>query len=227
MKLHFIEAHSDLKVTIPSDVIDKLPEKICLSTTVQFVPQLSEMKKQLEAAGKEVTLLRALHSKYEGQLLGCGFTKFDYPEDAEAFLYVGDGLFHPKSILFAVKKKVFQYDPIAGKMKILEPSLVEAIEKKRKGALLTFLHKTEIGVLLSTKPGQNLMKHAFELPKMFPEKNFYFLVSGTLDFNQLPNFSFVECFVNTACNRLMDDADKFPKPVINLEDIPGNTVKNP
>jgi len=41
----------------------------------------------------------------------------------------------------------------------------------------------------------------------------------TLDFSQLENFNFVECFVNTACPRLIDDYDKFHKAILNIDYI--------
>ncbi len=226
MKVHFIEAHADLQISLPEDLLDTLPERICLSTTSQFIPQVDAMRAQLEQKGKTTSLLSALHSKHKGQILGCGFTDFKFP-DVDAFLYVGDGLFHPKALLLGTEVPVFRYDPFIEKWEEVDPSFRTKVEKQRKVGLSTFLMKDNIGIIISTKPGQNLMKHAFALKKQYPDKNFYFLVTSTLDFIQLGNFPFIECFVNTACNRLQDDYDKFPKPMVNIEDIPGNTIKNP
>ncbi|MBU4283524.1 MAG: diphthamide synthesis protein, partial [Nanoarchaeota archaeon] len=88
------------------------------------------------------------------------------------------------------------------------------------GALIKFLSSKEIGVILTTKPGQEQLKEAFELKNKFKDKNFYFLIFDTIDFNQLENFPFIECFVNTACPRIaLDDSIKIGKAIINLEDI--------
>ena len=51
------------------------------------------------------------------------------------------------------------------------------------------------------------------------EKNCYIFAFDTLDFSQIENFPFVECWVNTACNRILDDYGKFPKPLIDLADL--------
>ena len=93
-------------------------------------------------------------------------------------------------------------------------------EKKQKGALMKFMSSKEVGVLISTKPGQYNTKKAHELETKFPDKNFYFLLFDTLDFAELENFPFIECFVNTACPRISyDEADKIIKPVINVDEL--------
>ena len=77
----------------------------------------------------------------------------------------------------------------------------------------------KLGVLVSMKPGQNQFKRAVELKKTLKDKEVYIFVSDTIDFSQLENFPFIECWVNTACNRIMDDMDKFQKPLVDLADI--------
>ena len=93
------------------------------------------------------------------------------------------------------------------------------MNKKRKGAYLAFLTAKNVGLLVSIKPGQNLFRKAIALRDNHPEKNCYIFVQDTLDFNQIENFPFVDVWINTACNRIMDDAEKFPKPLIDIADI--------
>jgi diphthamide biosynthesis enzyme Dph1/Dph2-like protein len=61
------------------------------------------------------------------------------------------------------------------------------------------------------------MKKAHDLERKYPDKKFYLLLFDTLDFAQLENFNFIECFVNTACPRISyDDSEKFAKKVVDV-----------
>jgi 2-(3-amino-3-carboxypropyl)histidine synthase len=219
MDLFFIPAKAKLKVSLPGKLVAELPQHVCLATASQFVSQLGMVKASLEAGGKVVSLVKGKHAKWPGQILGCSWAGLEFPPETEAFLYIGDGLFHPKALLLGSDKPVFVYDPFADHVERLAQDAVADIRRKAKGALLTFLHATSIGVLLSTKPGQMQLHLALDLKRRFPDKNFYYLTSNTIEFNQMENFPFVECFVNTSCNRIIDDYARFPKPVVNIEDL--------
>ena len=223
MKTFFVEARHKEKIELPEEVIDILPKKIALFTTVQFLDSIAGIKKQLEKKGKKVLLLKTEHSKYPGQLLGCNIKKFDEVENKfDAFLYMGDGMFHPKALILKNNKPAFAYNPFSQQHTKLEPkdAEIEAMKKKNEEAKLKFLSSKEIGVLISTKPGQNQKKKAYELEKKYADKNFYFLLFDTIDFGELENFPFIECFVNTACPRIAyDEADKIGKAVVNVDDL--------
>ncbi len=224
MKLFFIETKANANIDFPVKLADKLPKRLCLAASVQFSHQLPQLQQQLEKSGKEVSLLKARHSKHVGQILGCGYSKMEFDAvNTDAFLYVGDGMFHPEALLLGSDKDVYCFDPFTKEFKKLGREWAERIRKKEKGALLTFLSSENIGVVVTVKPGQLgvqvALKDIFSLQERFPAKKFHFLVCDTIDFTQLRNFPFVQCFVNTACHRMIDDYDKFPKPVINIEDV--------
>ena len=216
MKKMFIEARVKGKNNIPEELIDELPLKVALFSTVQFLDSLDDVKKQLMDAGKKVVVVKGRHAKYCGQILGCSVDKVD---GVDCFLYIGDGRFHPIALKLKNEKPVFVYNPFSKKYKELEDVDVERILKRIKGAKLKFLTSKEIGVLVSVKPGQQFLKFAISLKKKYPNKNFYFLMFDTIDFGSLEDFPFVDVFVNTACPRIIDDADKFRKPLINIEDL--------
>jgi len=218
MKTFFVEARYKGKIELSDAIVGLLPKKIALFTTVQFLSSIAGIKKQLEKKGKKVLLLKTEHTKYSGQLLGCNIKKFD--DDIDAFLYIGDGLFHPQALMLKNNKPVFVYNPFSKKHARLEEKDVELMKKKNEGAKLKFMNSKEIGVLVSTKPGQQQIKKAYDLEKKYPDKNFYFLLFDTIDFAELENFPFIECFVNTACPRIaFDEAEKIRKPIINIEDL--------
>lgn len=221
MKTFFIEAKHKGQFELPDEVIGILPKKIALFTTVQFLDSIAGIKKQLEKKGKKVLLLKTEHTKYAGQLLGCNIKKFDKAEEGfDAFLYIGDGMFHPKALMLKNNKPVFVYNPFSKKHSRLEEKDVEQMKMKNEGAKLKFMSSKEIGVLISTKPGQQQIKKAYDLEKKYTDKNFYFLLFDTIDFGELENFPFIECFVNTACPRIAyDEAEKIGKAVINIDDL--------
>ncbi len=223
MKLHFVEAHYTKKIVIPKKVLESLPQHITLATDVQFINQVDSFKEQLADAGKAVYELKGAHAKHLHQILGCSHIKLQYPKMDATFFYIGDGEFHPKALLLGSSKNVYCYNPISKQFSELKQDEVEHIKKKEKGALMKFLHAKHVAVLITVKPGQMSvqahLKTIYDLEKKYPEKKFHFLVFDTLDFSQLENFPFVEVFVNTACTRLIDDHAKFPKPMVNIEQI--------
>lgn len=247
MKILFIESKYKEKITLPKAVVEKLSrtvDKIALFTTVQFLDNIPNIKKQLEKENIAVELIKPVHCKYAGQLLGCSIERFK--TDADAFLYIGDGMFHPLALKLsnssseaitnnddkrsnntdhnnngshncAYNQPVFAFNPFTKKLTEITENETKQIKQQQKAALVKFYSSKEIGVLISTKPGQFEIKKALALKKKFTEKNFYFFIFDTLDFSQLENFPFVECFVNTACRRVSyDDYDKSQKKILDI-----------
>jgi 2-(3-amino-3-carboxypropyl)histidine synthase len=211
MKTIFITAKSDEKIKI--DNAEILPEKIGVVTTIQHLHKIDEIMKILKDAGKKPVK--------GGQILGCNLLNADKIKNkVDAFLYYGDGLFHPIGIQIKSKKDVYYVDD--GKIKKLDDKEIEKFEKRKKGSLIKYYSAQNIGILVSTKPGQNKLEDAKKLKQKIEEqgKKAFIMISNDIDFNQLENFPFVEMWVNTACPRIAyDDYDKFNKPVINIEDI--------
>ena len=219
MKIMMVEGRYTGKIDLSNLDANELPKTIGLATTVQFLDYIDEIKGHLESNGKIVFADR-MRQKYEGQLLGCDTGAAEkIKEKVDAFLYIGTGIFHPLGIALNIDKDVFCYDPINALLSKIDRKAVERYNKKRKGAYLKFMEATEIGILVSLKPGQNNFKKAVELKSQLKDKNCCIFAFDTLDFNQLENFPFIQCWVNTACNRILDDYDKFPKPLVDLSDI--------
>jgi len=219
MKIMMIEGRYKGEIDLSKLDNSALPKRIGLATTVQFLDYTDQVTQHLTRGGKTVVLDK-LRQKYEGQLLGCDAgCAVKIKDEVDAFLYIGTGIFHPLGIALNVDKDVFCYDPIHAVMSKIDKAEVERYDRKRKGAYLRFIHAKEIGMLVSMKPGQNNFKKAVQLKNQLSGKNCYIFVFDTLDFNQIENFPFVECWVNTACNRILDDYSKFPRPLVDLSDI--------
>ena len=219
MKIMMVESRYKGKINLSNLDTEALPKNIGLATTVQFLDFVGEIIQYLESKGKKVYVDK-MRQKYDGQLLGCDVGGADkIKEYVDAFLYIGTGVFHPLGIALNIDKDVFCYDPLNAIMSKIDKTQVERYNRKRKAAYLKFLESTEIGILVSLKPGQNNFRKAVELKKQLKDKNSYIFAFDTLDFNQVENFPFIKCWINTACNRILDDYEKFPKPLIDLSDI--------
>jgi len=216
MKQLFVEARYREKVRLPKKLTDILPKRVALFTTIQFIDSIHGIKKDIEDSGRKVLLFKPKHAKYKGQILGCNIGKFN----ADGFLFIGDGMFHPMALLIRNNKPVFILNPGSGKFRKLGIKDAEKIIKHEKGAYLKFLTSKNIGVLVSTKHGQNDLKSASGLRKRFRDKKFYILVSDTINFSDLEDFNFIDCYVNTACPRIsIDDSGMFSKKIINIDKI--------
>jgi len=219
MKIMMVEGRYKGKIDLSNLDTSVMPKKIGLAATVQFIDYIDEIKQYLSTREK-IAFIDKDRQKYEGQLLGCDTTGAEkISEDVDAFLYIGTGVFHPLGIALKIDKDVYCYDPISAVMTKIDITQVERYNKKRKAAYVKFLEASEIGILVSLKPGQNNLKKAIELKNKLKDKNCYIFVFDTLDFGQLENFPFVQCWVNTACNRILDDYEKFTKPLVDLSDI--------
>ena len=205
MQRLFIESKYEGKLSLPKSLIEQLPKKIVLAMPVQFLDFLDQIKEQLESVGKKVTLFKSKHGKHLGQVLGCAIEKF--AGDYDAFLYIGDGKFHPTALLYENEKEVYCYNPFNDQIEVLDSSYLEKVQKRKKGQLAKFLSSDNIGILVTTKSGQNRSKKAEELREKLEKagKKAYLFLANEIDFNSLENFNFIDVWINTACPRIVED----------------------
>ena len=205
MKTLMVEARYEGKAKLTSSSIAKLPKTIGLITTIQFINQLKEIKTRLENAGKKVILKKAKQS-FAGQVLGCESSAALIPK-ADAILYVGTGKFHPINAALTTNKPVFTLNPMSGLIKRLDSAEIKKIENKKRAALLKYHFAKNIGILVSTKPGQENLKQALSLKAKLEKqkKNAFILIANNLNFQSLEDFPFIKAWVNTACPRIIED----------------------
>lgn len=205
MERFLIKTRYKGKLELPKKAVIQLPEKIVLVMPVQFIGFAGSIKHQLEKAGKEVILFKSSHGKIPGQILGCDIHKF--PGGYQAFLYVGDGKFHPTALLYGNKKPVYCYNPFTEKLEIIKEDCLEKMEKQRKGLLAKFFSSETVGILVCTKSGQNQTKIAEDLRLQLEKagKEVFVFFSEEINSQSLENFNFIEVWINTACPRLVED----------------------
>jgi len=197
-------------IYIPAKVrnagIEKLMEKIkikepfAIVTTVQFLEEVEQLKDQ----GYVVL----------GQILGCN-TNITKNTDVAAYLYIGTGKFHPLNLAFTSKKPVYILDPMTKECTRVTEQEVERFEKRKKGMLLKYYTAEKIGILVSTKSGQNLLPRALHFQKTCGKKAYIFLCNNIT--TTVQDFPDIECWVNTACVRIFED--DLGVPIVNIRDV--------
>ena len=178
----------------------KLPKKIAIAYSIQFKETANQIKKILSKKHKITNIM---------QVLGC--SKPNFSKDSEAILLIGSGKFHAISLAIETKKQVY----------ILEENNLIEISKKeiqdfaqsKKGDYMKFLNSNKVGVLISTKPGQQNIKKALNLKLKNKEK--YFFISNEINTQEFENFSEIESWVNTACPRM----DMNYAGIVNIGDL--------
>lgn len=208
MKVVHVPVKYKGEVRLPSGFVEKLPAKVVLAATIQFIDQIKGVARQIEESGRQVKLFKSLHGSVFGQVLGC-----DIRAPMMDCVYIGDGFFHASALLYS-SKKVFAYNPLSKTDKEYTQEDIKKQLQMRKVKLTKFLRASRIGILVSTKKGQYNLELAREI-KRKSEKVCYILVSDQIDIAGLDNFSFIDFFVNTACLRLCEDSNK----IINYHEI--------
>lgn len=212
MKVLNLHAKATVEIKLPEDKIKELPQEIGLVTTIQHLDLLDTVAAQLTNSVKG------------GQVLGCDTNSAEkINNQVEAFLFIGSGQFHPIAIALKTKKPVFCWNPFTKELKKIDENEIKRYEQKKKASLTKFLSSNKIGILVSTKPGQNNMKKALELKEKndklqqedSQKKEYYIFQFDTLNPSELENFPFIECWVNTACPRIADEKVS----IVNISDL--------
>ena len=204
MKVLFIDARANFDITELKDkILNKFKKgKFGLVANIQFLPQLEEIK----------TILP--NSVVAGQVVGCNvLNTIKIKEKVDAFIYIGSAYFYPIEVAAKTKMPVYIANPLTNEISLVSKKEVEEYEKKKKGKILKFLSVKKIGILVSTKPGQENMKLALMIKEKL-NKESVIGISNTLNPDNLENFSDVEYWINTACSRIEHSK------IINFEDIP-------
>ncbi len=217
MKVMIVEGRYKDNITIPVAIIKKLPYSITIAAAVQYLDALPFLTKQLAEHGIKTKLFKGLHSKYPGQIVGCDIVTAD---ETDACLYIGDGLFHPKTLVLKGNKPVHCYSPETNEYKLITPEDVQDIISRHNTARMKFIEAKTIGILVTMKYGQNNLKAALAIKQYFRgKKEVVVFLTETLDWNDLENYPFVELWVNTMCPRISyDDQPRFRKLVLDLAD---------
>lgn len=209
MKILYIETRSKTKPEeyfIDENFIKRLPKQIFLAYSIQFKGQAETMKKALEKQGIRVIGFR--------QVLGC--TKLRVVPPC-TILLIGQGRFHAFNLAVQNPKHPLIIYSNGSSLAIGKRELDE-LRKKKQTSLSIFLSSKEIGILVSTKPGQENLKKAellaSKIEKKYPQKKAYIFISNNISMRELENFK-IKSWINTACPGIASDNPR----IANADDI--------
>ncbi len=215
-----IDANIDLLANIKAELAPY--KKVGIVTTVQQVHQIEDIKRSLEAMGKEVLIGKPYgFAKKQGQILGCDIgSAASINKDVDCFLYFGGGLFHPLGAVYATTKPFLAMDPFGNKWMWLD-SYRELQAKHKKAIIMRSIFAKKFGILVSKKNGQHNLNLAKVLKSRLEKSGneAAILIGDTFDFESLDNMMEFDAFVNTACPRLAtDDTERLRKPLLSANE---------
>jgi 2-(3-amino-3-carboxypropyl)histidine synthase len=156
--------------------------KVAVATTAQHLHLLDEMVDFLEDNGKEVVVGSSRSTK-KGQVLGCNFSSIKNL-DAEVYLFIGSGNFHPLGIRLFTKSEVLAIDPYSGEIRKMD-EYADRILRIRFARIIKAQTVQKWGIIVSSKEGQYRMKLAKELKKILKEEGMEAYIIVFLDVRQL------------------------------------------
>ncbi len=210
------KAISLLAGRLAAELKKKGSKRIALCATIQFKKHLAMLEQELNGKGFEAFVGKGKGVE-RGQVVGCNYSSVKGVEGkVEAVAFVGDGLFHPLGLGFAVKRPVFVLDPVQKEVKeILQQR--DLFLRKRIAMIEKVKQAKSIGIWVSTKRGQQRMPLAERLRKGFERqgKKVFVFVSDFVKPDYVAGVD-VEAIVCTDCPRIaFDDSSLFKQPIVN------------
>jgi len=199
--LYIPTIRKNLDIKLYNKEIAKLPKKLFLAYSIQYKELAKQIKSQLEQNNVKIPQFQ--------QVLGCSKVNTTLP-----ILLVSTGKFHAQNLMLQTP---ILYKVENNKITRVSDKEVSKIRVKKKTALIKYLKADKIGILVSTKPGQENLDKAIKLKKQLENKNKkpFIFISNNIDISQFENFN-IDSWVNTACSGIaMDNSN-----IINIDELP-------
>jgi diphthamide biosynthesis enzyme Dph1/Dph2-like protein len=212
METLFIEARRKFKDSdIDWGLLNKVPGRnVSLAATIQYIDLVPKAKAYLERLGKNVVVRKGAY--YDGHVLGCNSSALD--RDSESILVITDGTFHAINNAIQLQRPVYIFT--TNTLEKIEQRDIDIHNKKTLTKQKKFLMADNVGLLVSTKHGQN-QKAIHKVKKNIEKtgKRAYVFESNNINIAEFENFPQIQIWVNTACFGIGRDDMR----VINLADI--------
>jgi len=207
MKTLFIPAKVSMEINEKKISSLKPPQNLAIAYSIQYKETASKIKEILSKSHDITSFV---------QVLGCSAPKF--PKQTEAVLLISSGKFHGVSLAVETNLPIYIWE--GNELIKISEGEIESLRKRRKAAYLNFLNSEKIGILISTKPGQENLKKAISLKSAAKSKKSYLFIANDINIREFENFG-INSWVNTACPRM-----DFDSSIINLGSLNFRNTKN-
>ena len=226
MEILNVEARSNQDaLPVAKKLVTKLKKykSIGLFTTVQHLDGLATIRNYFDINGKKTVVGKpGPKCKYAGQTLGCDIGAAKSIENSvDAYVFLGTGRFHPLAVAVETNKPVFIANPYINHIEEITTSEIRRFRNKRAANVSKVKSAKNIGIIVTTKPGQNQTELAIKLRKKLDKegKNTFVFLGETINPESMRNFSSIDAWVNTCCPRMTEDVELFGRPIANWSEL--------
>jgi 2-(3-amino-3-carboxypropyl)histidine synthase len=214
-KVIMINAFDDIKFdNVINKCFDVLNYKrISLVTDSQHLHEL-ENAKALLSKRFEVVIGKGKGQLNSGQVFGCEFYPVYNNDSIEAYLFLGQSMFHAAGVALATNKPTYMLDPYFEEIKEVN-SFANTLKKRSILSIYKALDAKKIGIVVGLKDGQLTLNRAYDIKEKIERYKEVILIALTeVTADRLQLFD-ADAFIEIACPRISTD-NPFNKPVLSV-----------
>jgi 2-(3-amino-3-carboxypropyl)histidine synthase len=192
-------------------------KKISLVTNSQYLRSVQKVKEIFEYYGYEVVIGRGKGHLSDAQVFGCEFYPvYDTKDQVDAYLFLGQSIFHSASVAIVTQKPTFMMDPYFDEYSEIN-DIAHKIEKKAILSVYKAQDAKSIGIIIGLKEGQFANIKALELKRLLEQegKKILLIAMTEITDERLLLFQDMDAFIQVACPRIGTD-NHFHKPVLSV-----------
>jgi len=213
-----LESKLDIKNMLKKSLSSIKGKNIGLVSSVQYIHQINDIKKFLEANKFNVLIPEKRgFSYYNGHVVGCEYNSLKLiRNNVDAFLVLGNAFHSLGAALMITDKKVYLMDERTEKIELMD-KLRDKVIRQRFAMIEKVKEAKKIGIIVDLKPGQKNVGIANLLKKELKNigKESVILIMNEVSPDKLMNFYDIEAFIETACPRIaIEDRERYEKPII-------------
>jgi 2-(3-amino-3-carboxypropyl)histidine synthase len=220
-KVVMINAYDNVSFDrVASDCAMNLQDRystVSLLTTSQHLHQIQSVKEIFSQYGYTVIIGKGKGQLNDAQVFGCEFyPAFDLIEEVDAFMFLGQSMFHSAAVAASTGKPTYMLDPYFQQYTQVNDFAIQ-MQKKSVLAVYKALDAEKIGIIIGLKEGQFSKLKALELRRSFQRegKNVQLIALTDISDERLQNFRDIDVFIQVACPRISSD-NSFSKLVLSV-----------
>jgi 2-(3-amino-3-carboxypropyl)histidine synthase len=192
-------------------------KKISLATNSQYLQSVQKVKEIFEFHGYDVIIGRGKGHLNDAQVFGCEFYPVhDTKDQVDAYLFLGQSIFHSASIAIVTQRPTFMLDPYFNEYSEVS-NIAQKLEKKALLSIYKAQDAKTIGIIIGLKEGQFANIKALELKRLLEQegKKILLIAMTEITDERLLSFQDIDAFIQVACPRIGTD-NHFHKPVLSV-----------